>query len=107
MSLPADFSAIESADYSYLFYTRTNGTIAYLKSNTTHEGNDTTYTASSVTYSNSTVIAAVPRLSAVAYTLHGKREVRSLLSGGHSSSYTALPSLVPFVRHSAHAISHA
>ena len=79
MSLPSDFSATESADYSYLFYTRANGTIAFLKSNTTQEDNDTTYTASSVIESSNVVIAAVPRVSAVSYTLHGKREVSGLL----------------------------
>ena len=101
MSLPTDFSAVESDGYSYLFYTRPNGTIAYLKSTTTQEGNDTTYTTSSVLFSNNTVNSAAPRISAVAYTLQGKREVRSLLSGGHSSSYKALPSLAPFVTHPA------
>ena len=79
MSLPSDFSATESADYSYLFYTRANGTIAFLKSNTTHEGNDTTSTASSVIASSNAVVAAVPRVSAVSYRLNGKREVSVLL----------------------------
>ncbi|KAI1085476.1 hypothetical protein F5B20DRAFT_518481 [Whalleya microplaca] len=76
MALPTDFSAIESADYSYLFYTRPNGAIAFLKSNTTHEDPDTKYSPSNVISAGNTVEASVPRVSAVSYTLHGNREIR-------------------------------
>lgn len=84
MSIPTDFSAVESNDYSYLFYARSNGTIAYLKSSTTQEGNDTEYKASSVIASGNVISTSAPRISAVAYKDNqGQRQVRQYIS--HSS----------------------
>jgi len=76
MSTPTDFSAIESDDYSYLFYARSNGMIAMLKSNTVQEGNNTKYTATNVIMAGNTVSTSSPRISAVSYKdSSGNRQV--------------------------------
>jgi hypothetical protein len=74
-SLPTDFSAIESNNFSYLFYIRNGGTISFLRSDTTHEGAKTVYTSSSIKLSANLVNTSSSRISAVSYNLNGKREV--------------------------------
>ncbi|OTB07111.1 hypothetical protein M426DRAFT_257507 [Hypoxylon sp. CI-4A] len=82
MALPTDIASIESAadfddgSHSYLFYTNTDGSIAYYVSNTTTESNKTTYNPSSIKIAGKYVYSAPRRVSAVSYTYNHQKEIR-------------------------------
>ncbi|KAI1183399.1 hypothetical protein F5B17DRAFT_448587 [Nemania serpens] len=73
MSLPTDFSAVESNDYSYLFYCRNGSTISFLKSSEKREGNKVTYASTSVRLGAELITTGSPRISAVTYDSKDKK----------------------------------
>ena len=80
-------AAVQSQARSYLFYSRPNGELAYLKSQTEEEASAETatvplYKKANIILDDNVVVANTksPQIAALSYTLHGHHEVLPILS---------------------------
>jgi hypothetical protein len=86
-SAPVSISAVESNGKSILFYSRQTGQLACLTAQGPEDPASPRYVTSNILLNNNTVEAGsgTPQITAVAYELAGKREIRVYYIDGEST----------------------